>query len=239
MPSLDAVASRHGGVTLVELVVSTDGPPVRVRIEDRLGGPVWPPRRHGVPEAGWEGGAVECTLDAGETRGLGYATPARPADPPAELVAAEAVPDQDGGFEPRAEVPAVEATAAGVIRALGDPRPPRDAVPEPAPAESRARDGEAPAGADPDAWLTAAAERIERAEALAGARTLAAVGEQLAIVGGLSGARALAERVERDREALRRFAAERDGGAADRARVLADRAAGCEIPLTALDNLVD
>ena len=72
MATLDWHHTRAGGVTLVELVVTTDYP-ASVRIESELT-PVWPPRRQGVPAAGWEGNSFETTV-AGEDRlVVGYAS---------------------------------------------------------------------------------------------------------------------------------------------------------------------
>jgi hypothetical protein len=115
---LSADCHRQNGVTLVSVTLTNDGPRRRVRIESRLS-PVWPPREAGVPEAGWDGPVYECVLAPGETRGFGFATPATPSESPVEL--REMVPADDSRQEP---------DVAAVLRRLGDPRPPRDAVPE-------------------------------------------------------------------------------------------------------------
>jgi hypothetical protein len=114
---LDATATRHGDVTLVELHVVNDGPDERrVRVENRLDGPVWHPRRSGRAANGWDDAGYEGTVDAGARLALGYACPAPATDPPAALVAPE------GDADPGAP------TAGDVLADLGDPRPPRDAV---------------------------------------------------------------------------------------------------------------
>jgi hypothetical protein len=121
---LTADAVRTDGVTLVHLHLRNDElGPRRVRVADRLGGPVWFPRRRGVPEAGWDEGGFEGVLAAGATRALGYATPAEPADPPATVAWTERAAG--------AETKAGETTdPAAVVRRFGDPRPPRDALAE-------------------------------------------------------------------------------------------------------------
>lgn len=136
MVSLTCTTSREQGVTLVTARVENAGELRRVRLRSRLDGPVWPPRRRGVPAAGWTHEGFECVLDTDETRALGFASPAPPVDPP--LAVAETTPvdgEDDPDFEPDADVPAVEGTPTGVVRALGSARPPRDAVPTPDPPE--------------------------------------------------------------------------------------------------------
>jgi len=108
---------HHDGVTLVCLQVENDGPKRRVRVRNCLDGPVWYPRRDGQPAAGWSERGFEGVVPAGGRRPLGYACPAPSREPPAELVEAAPV---EGSTDP---------TAAGAVRRLGDPRPPRDAVP--------------------------------------------------------------------------------------------------------------
>jgi len=86
MVRLDAVAHRTAGVTFVAAVVESDAAR-RVRLADRTGGPVWPPRRRGVPVRTWTDGEAEVVLGPGEVQAVGYATPAPPADPPLAVAA--------------------------------------------------------------------------------------------------------------------------------------------------------
>lgn len=156
MATLDWELDRTDGVTLVRLYVTADHPR-RVRVENRLDGPVWPPRRQGEPAAGWADDAFEGRVTPDDRLVMGYATPAPPDDdPPAAIVRDEPaaatttavtasdrlagvddhrVPAADGGggaLESDAESPdGVEQTPAGVVRELGDPTVPRDAVPVP------------------------------------------------------------------------------------------------------------
>ncbi|MFB6072109.1 MAG: hypothetical protein ABEJ88_03985 [Halobacterium sp.] len=117
---LETETHRRGGVTLVAVRVCNDGDePTRVRVANRCAGAVWPPREYGLPAPGWDDGGWEGVVDPGETRPLGYATPGEPADPPAEFAWTERAAD-------------AELTPGDAVADFGDPRPPRDAVGEPA-----------------------------------------------------------------------------------------------------------
>jgi hypothetical protein len=110
---------RRNGVTLVAVRVDHEGEQCRrVRLANECEGPVWPPREDGLPAPGWDDGGWEGVLDPGERRPLGYATPGEPSDPPVSVAwterAADGPPD-----------------ASEAVAAFGDPRPPRDAVPDP------------------------------------------------------------------------------------------------------------
>jgi hypothetical protein len=149
MVTLDYETERTDGVTLVRLYVTAEHRR-RVRVENRLDGPVWPPRREGQPAAGWDGDTFEGVVTADKRLVAGYATPASPADPPADLVADDpATPGTPagpvgaaGGDRDVAGVPSLgggteaagtsdDPTPADVVRSLGDPVVPREAVPVP------------------------------------------------------------------------------------------------------------
>jgi len=132
MATLDWQLTRAGEVTLVELLVTSDAD-TRVEIESALR-PVWPPRRENRPAAGWDGAGFEGTVAAGEPLVLGYASPDDPVEPPATIV--ETAP-ADSDDPP---------TPDELVRALGDARPPRDAVPTPdnSPPEAGRAAGSAP-----------------------------------------------------------------------------------------------
>jgi len=121
MVRFDCSVSHRDGVTLVAAYVRELDAPTRVDVRNRLDGPVWPPRSEGVPEAGWTDAGFAGVLAPG-SHALGYATPASPAAPAAELVDAVPMPDAD---------PVGELTdrPADVLRELGDPSPPADVVP--------------------------------------------------------------------------------------------------------------
>lgn len=133
---LETWIRRVDGVTFVGATCRSDAEePTRVRIVSRVE-PVWPPRRHGVPLAGWNDGGYEGVVDAGEAVALGFATPATVDGEPVAVAWTE---------------PAAEVDVAGdPVRALGDPRPPRDAVPSPQVLPAAVAD-----------WLNETTERVE------------------------------------------------------------------------------
>jgi hypothetical protein len=115
-------------VTLVEVIVTNDGPPRRVRVSNELDGPVWPPRIQEIPTTGWNEHGYEGRVE--NRRVLGYATPAPVLDPPVSVEWLEIVnEEQQRSRHPT--VPSIdpEPTPNSVCRTLNDPRPPRDAVP--------------------------------------------------------------------------------------------------------------
>lgn len=134
MVYLETNTDRRDGVTLVEGWVENEGDGHRrIAVETELGGPIWPPRREGVPKRGWdrEEGRLTATISPGERYGFGFATPAAPSDPPVTLVRDEPA-EPSGG---------IEGSPAGVVRALGDPSPPVDlSSPPDAPGERVERD---------------------------------------------------------------------------------------------------
>lgn len=239
MVSLSCSVTRTDGVTLVTGVVTNPDRPRRVRLESRLDGPVWPPRTSGVPVEGWDGTGFECTLAAGESRPVGYASPATPTDPPMELVATEPVDAEavEGGSD--GDTPAVEPTVEDVVRELDSPRPPRDAVTVARPtATDGDRDGaetEERADAEPErqtqsagdlgaveSMLAAVEARVERAERLSAETHLATATEVVDGLGGVEGVRDLDRQLATDAERLSRLA--------DRAGSLAERAEATEVP---------
>lgn len=119
--SLTVDVTVSAGIALVTAHVRNPTPTARqVRVENRIDGPVLPPRRDGVPASGWDDDGVTVVVDAEDTVALGYACPTgehEPEDPPAELAD---VGDPDGH---------VDDAVARTRRELGEFRPPRDAVP--------------------------------------------------------------------------------------------------------------
>ncbi len=263
MVTLSCTASRENGVTLVTGRVENPDDRRRVRLRSRLDGPLWPPRRQGVPADGWDEDGFECVLAAGEVRSLGFASPAPPADPPLTVAETDPVDADDGGVEPRVAVPAVESTADGVVRALGAPRPPRDAVPTPDsgwPSESRDTELSPPesGGAEPSPAAGAVdggdGTRVDRdrvepkpADEPVGA-ALDAVAVRVETAERLSAATRVPDATEtlqavggiagaRDLEAQLSRDAERLSRLATRASELADRAEAVTVPVERLDRV--
>lgn len=115
MATLDWHVTADNGVALVTVLVESETTE-RIRVTNRLDGPVWPPRRQGVPAAGWDEDGYEGVIERDERLVLGYACPAKLSEPPATLTTL-------GSGDVETTVSARE-----VIQSLGDPRPPRDAI---------------------------------------------------------------------------------------------------------------
>ncbi|WP_277542299.1 DUF7857 domain-containing protein [Haloarcula laminariae] len=231
MVTFDCSASHHDGVALVTVHLRRLDVPTRVTVRNCLDGPVWPPRSEGLPEAGWSETGFSGVLAPG-AHALGYATPAQPEGQPAELADAVAVPEAD-------PIGARSGGPADVVRELGDPSPPADAVPAVEPRESPVATAEASSapGAEGDhpvrlpsavePWLAEMERRVDSAEALAAAETLPEATAAVRGAGGLAEVRALAD--DGDERRLRLVAR--------RARRLADRRARATIPVETLSTL--
>lgn len=122
MITTEANARSDDGVTLVTVRLTGDGVARRVRVNNRLDGPVWPPRREGRPAAGWDDSGYEGVVPAEGTLSLGYATPAPAEETPVAVESLGVVRDEGS---------AADDTPADVVQRLGDPAPPREAVPLP------------------------------------------------------------------------------------------------------------
>ena len=187
----DVTTTATAGGVLVAVTLRNDtAVAVRVRVENGLDGPVLPPRREGVPAAGWDEDGFTGTVPANSQVGIGYACPTADGD------AAEVTPSDPGpNSDPDPGVPPVSLDVLGpadadepresdhvddAVRALGRATPPADAVPASPTvgpgvrvADRRARHpGERPdsnSSGVPDpvtAWLDAVETRIERADRL-------------------------------------------------------------------------
>ncbi|NHN46399.1 hypothetical protein G9464_02125 [Halostella sp. JP-L12] len=253
MVELACRTERRDGVTLVEAVVENDGGVTRrVRLESTLDGPAWPPRRRGVPVDDWNADAVARTLAPGERAGVGFASPAPPASPPVRVAESRRV---EAGGEGDASGEGGEATdAADVVRRLGDPSPPRDAVPPSDPEagakavaeatsegndgerdgtrhEGRAGTGDEGVPAPVAEWFAAVEERVEAAESCAAATTLPEATRAVEDAGDLAAVESALDRLAADAAALR--------AASRRSESLADRAEAVdgEVPVAALRTL--
>lgn len=223
MASLNCHTASVDGVTLVELLVTADTP-TRVRVENRLDGPVWPPRRQGVPAAGWSDEGFEGVV--ADRLVLGYASPADPVDPPAALVETAPVEGDSGGTDG-------PPTPRELVRRLGRATPPRAAVApaDPSPSEPTLDTDRQP-GPPPalEAWFETVEAAIVDAERLAEVDSIPDATAAVADAGGLEAVADLRESLVADRHALRRTAA--------RCVTLADRAQEAEIPVETLARLV-
>lgn len=237
MVSLDWETTAAGDATLVTAALESDDP-TRVRVANCLDGPVWPPRRQGVPAAGWDEDGFAGVVDG--RRVLGYACPADPADPPVRIVGERPPDDANGGLSPR-----------DLVRQLGDPAPPPDAVGPPAdPSDAGSEPSKAPgtdrsgrqsgtsgtprgaaSGIPPAvvAWLDRIERRLADADRLASATSVSKAADAVAAVGGPEAVRALRARLAADQAAL--------AAVATRAEVLATEAETVEIPVETLAEL--
>jgi hypothetical protein len=99
---LDARVTTAAGVTFVAVRLRNPHPVAqRVRLANRLDGPVLPPRTEGVPEAGWDETGVTAVVPADGTRALGYACPAPPTESPVVLAERERWDGPDPPDRPR------------------------------------------------------------------------------------------------------------------------------------------
>jgi hypothetical protein len=243
MATLECDHETVSGVTLVECRLTSEAPAC-VTIEPTHDGPIWPPRRHGVPAAGWDDDGWTGHVPDDGVRALGYATPSEPDEPPVRI-AETAPPDGDDPV-----------SAQDVIRSLGDPTPTRDAVP-PADvqfpdAEDPAEEGHADEAADeddPDEHDAATAEpadgpvdpslatdldaietRLWTARDLASVSSVEEARAAVDRAGGLGAVRSLATQLEADRERLTALA--------ERIDRLADEADAVAVPVGSLERLV-
>ena len=135
MVTTEMNARREDGVTLVTVRLTGDGVARRVRVDNRLDGPVWPPRCEGRPATGWDESGYEGVVPAEGCLSLGYATPAPAEGTPVAVEPLDVV--RDG--EPATD----DDSPTDVVQRLGDPAPPREAVPLPEIDRQRAGDAEA------------------------------------------------------------------------------------------------
>lgn len=144
MVNVSVRTSRRAGVTFAHVVVENPSSErQRVRLAVACDEAVWPPRRRGVPEAGWDADGVTVTVAAGGVRGVGFATPADAVDVEhVETTARGGVPERDrttppvgstepaGARDPNDGGDVDEASRVdGVVRALGSFAPPLAATP--------------------------------------------------------------------------------------------------------------
>lgn len=247
---------QEGDVSLVQCRIrNEDAVPRRVRVESRFDAPVLPPRRGGLPAAGWDDSGVTLHLEPDAQRAFGFAVREPPVEPPVEV--AEAVP-----LDPTAETDRSDPATAVALRKLGDHRPPRAAVdggtddhvrttgsdvsdtshPTERDEPARKRDdsmrssgGFERPSTEVDGWaeavesqLDAIESRIERAERLTDADVATAT-DVVADADGIAALSGLDDRIAADAERLR--------AVSERAADLAARAESTDAPIAALERL--
>ncbi|WP_396610933.1 hypothetical protein ACH9L7_11990 [Haloferax sp. S1W] len=103
----------------------------RVRLRNRLDGPVLPPHRSGVPEDGWDETGFEGVVPADSTLSLGYACPGCNEDGDSLSSAPDDAVSVDVLGRADSETPPKRHSPDDAIRELGPCRPPADVVPAP------------------------------------------------------------------------------------------------------------
>lgn len=117
MVHLEWETDRRDGVTFVSAtVLNTHTTPQTVRLESRLDGPTWPPRTDGDTALEWDGDLWMGTIAPKRRRGVGFATPAAPAEPPLEVVDVSRALDTTG------------TESEAVVQSLDEWQPPRDVL---------------------------------------------------------------------------------------------------------------
>ena len=183
-----------GGALVAVTLRNDTAVDVRVRVDNDLDGPVLPPRREGVPAAGWDENGFTGTIPADSQIGIGYACPCSDGSSdgaPKDSVSVNALGPADGD-------PSTRDRVADAVRSLGRATPPADAVPASSPVESGPSGLPTPAAA----WLDAVETRVRRGERLtdATAEEAAAVLEDC---GGVGAVTHLPDELDEDIAALR------------------------------------
>ncbi|ELY49421.1 DUF7857 domain-containing protein [Natronorubrum sulfidifaciens] len=117
MVHLEWETDRRNGVTFVSAIVHNEQPtPQTVRLESRFDGPTWSPRGDADTALEWDGDLWTGTIAPKRHRGVGFATPAAPVEPPLELVDASRTSDTTG------------TESEAVVQSLDEWQPPRDVL---------------------------------------------------------------------------------------------------------------
>lgn len=121
MPTVTTSTERRDGVTYVAVRIDNriedpvvDAHSIRLQTDAR---PIWAPA---AERPRWADGVATVDVPVGTVRGVGFATPRAPADCSVEVDEVRPATDESTGGSPSPRT---------VLRALGDPRPPRDVVP--------------------------------------------------------------------------------------------------------------
>lgn len=218
MATLDWHLGTVGDVTLVHLVVRADATE-RVRIENRIDGPVWPPNDRGRPAPGWDEDGYTGIVEADARLVLGYASPGAPVEPPATLRESGDQP----GHAPTATLRELGERSEGAENGEEDDREPS------ATGSGETRQETAGVPSSVATWLDEVEGRVERAEDLDDAATVSEAAAAVEAAGGHESVRALDRRVGADREAL--------AAADQRLKSLRTRVQSVDIPVDSLGYL--
>ncbi|WP_182013957.1 hypothetical protein [Haloquadratum walsbyi] len=126
---------RAANVILVAVTVyNNTSVDCRVRVQNRLNGPVLPPRQAGIPASGWDAAGYNGHVPAGKRMTIGYACPSDDNDDddtvPSidETVSVEA--HADSIIDNTSINTSISSPTDAVIRTLGRSRPPIDTIPD-------------------------------------------------------------------------------------------------------------
>lgn len=90
MVTLESTTECSSGVTMVRVRLTNTRSTVQtVRLRSLLAGSTWPSRHDGVVDPRWDGDQWTVTIRPGRSRGVGFASPSPPTDPPVEVVSCE------------------------------------------------------------------------------------------------------------------------------------------------------
>lgn len=224
MLDVDWCVHEADGVMLVAAVIENTAPVDRkVGLVSRLDGAVMPPRQRGLPESGWNEEGFEGVVPAKGRLSLGFAAKSPPEEPPVEIAdAGRATGGSDVAMESSSD-----RTPTDLLRDLGSPAPPRDAVPVAASGASAPATGpgtgghtDQPVPAPVTGWLDDVEERVDRAERLADPSAVDAATAATGDTGDPATVEALVADLAGDEAALR--------AVADRATELGERCAARE-----------
>lgn len=86
MVEITTATKHRTEVTLVRAIVTNTRTTTQsVTIETHVDGPIWLPKRNGMAVSEWTDETWSAVLQPGESRGLGFATPGEPMDPPVAI----------------------------------------------------------------------------------------------------------------------------------------------------------
>jgi hypothetical protein len=118
---VDWTLDERDGVSLVQIrVENRTETRRRIRVSNQMDGDLLPPRREGVPEAGWDEEGYSGTLAPDASLALGYACLGDPVRPPVEVTDEGRADGASDGTDPAADA---------VVREFGSAAPPASAVP--------------------------------------------------------------------------------------------------------------